>query len=309
MKESELLNEVAVRYDLRCTQMELIRHNENITYSIDNKYLLRVHKSKSGFNTTWHYDGADIIKIHEEELKFIEHLKECGMKVQSPIRNVENKLVTVLKDGTPATLLTWLPGRIVNKNDLTEDFGYELGEMIGKMHVAAKGYQADSFLSYNQDMCRQLSGLISSYSENENKKIDKKYYRTMSTTLELIGDKLKQSESEHILLHSDLSLSNILITENGVVPIDFSLLGYSSPLLDLGSVYCFVTDEKCKMSTIKAYEEVRGCRVDRKEIDYYFALQILLGIVLHHELWKDEDWFAKRLPEWCEEIFSSLGNK
>ncbi|MDF2845950.1 MAG: hypothetical protein K0R00_4376 [Herbinix sp.] len=306
MTEADLLNEVSVRYGLPCAKIELIRHNENITYCIDNKYLLRVHKSKSGFNTTWRYEGADIIKIHEEELKFIEHLKERGMNVQSPIRNVENNLVTVLKDGTPATMLTWLPGRIVNKNDLTENFGCELGVMIGKMHAAAKGYQADSFLNYNQDMCRNLIELISSYSENE--KIDKKYYRTMSATLELIGDKLKQSESEHILIHSDLSLSNILITEDGLVPIDFSLLGYSNPLLDFGSVYSFVTDEKCKMSTIKAYEEFRGYKVNRREIDYYFALQILLGIVLHHDLWRNEEWFAKRLPEWCNEIFRSLAH-
>lgn len=307
MKEADLLKEVSLQYGLPCTQIELIRHNENITYCIDHKYLLRVHKSKSGFDTTWRYEGADIIKIHEEELKFIEHLKECGMNVQSPIRNVENKLVAVLSDGSPATMLTWLSGRIVNKNDLTEDFGYELGEMIGNMHVAANGYHAECFLNYNQDMCRQLIELISSYSINE--KIDKKYYRTMAATLELIGDKLKQSESEHILLHTDLSLSNILITENGLVPIDFSLLGYSNPLLDFGSVYSFITDEKCKISTIKAYEDVKGSRVDRREIDYYFALQILLGIVLHHDLWRNEDWFAKRLPEWCNEIFSSLSNK
>ncbi|MBP1755325.1 MAG: hypothetical protein H6Q59_1723 [Firmicutes bacterium] len=307
MKKADLLNEVSVQYGLPCTQIELIRHNENITYCIDNKYLLRVHKPKSGFNTTWHFEGADIIKIHEDELIFLEHLKECGMNVQSPIRNVDNKLVTVLKDGTPATMLTWLAGRTVNKNDLTEEFGRELGEMIGKLHLAAKGYHADSSLNYNQDMCKQLIELLSSYSDNE--KIDKEYYNAMSTTLELIGDKLKQSESEHILLHSDLSLSNILITENGLVPIDFSLLGYSNPLLDLGSVYCFVSDEKCRMSIIKAYEEVRGCRIDIREIEYYFALQILLGIALHHELWSNEEWFAKRLPEWCNEIFWPLANK
>lgn len=304
MEELDLLNEVSMKYGIPCTKIELIRHNENMTYCINDKYLLRVHKSKAGFNTTWHYNGADAIRVHESELEFIEYLKECGIYVQSAIRNLDDKLVTVLKDGIPATMLTWLPGRIVNKSDLTEEFGHELGTMIGKMHMAAQGYRVDDFISYNQDLCQRLMRLISSYFHSG--KLAQKHYEVMSNALKLIGYRLKQSESEHILVHSDLSLSNILITENGLAPIDFSLLGYSNAMLDFGSVYSFVSDEKCRMNIIRSYEEVRGYKVDVGEIDYYLALQILLGITLHFELWINEDWFTKRLSEWCSEIFLPL---
>ena len=307
MNELDLLNEVSIQYGIPCAKIELIRHNENMTYCIDGMYLLRVHKPKAGFNTTWLYNNADIIRIHERELEFIEHLKEHGVYVQSPIRNIDNKLVTVLKDGIPITMLTWISGRIVNKDDLTEQFGYELGKMIGRMHVAAKDYYADNFIRYDENLCKRLIGLISNYFDSGN--LDEKYYEAMFNALESIEYRLKLSEPEHILLHSDLSLSNILITENGLVPIDFSLLGYSNAMLDFGSVYAFVNDEKCRMSTIKAYEEVRGYKVDAREIDYYFALQVLLGITLHYELWINEDWFAKRLPQWCNEIFIPLAHK
>ena len=127
--------------------------------------------------------------------------------------------------------------------------------------------------------------------------------------MDLIGDKLNQSEAEYIHIHSDLSLSNILINDDGLIPIDFSLFGYSTPMLDFGSIYCFVDEAYCRISIVKGYEEITGCKINTDEIDLYFALQILLGIGLHYELWINEDWFYKRLPEWCNESFIPLVKK
>lgn len=304
MKELDLLNNALQQYGMPLAKAELIRHNENMTYCIDNNYLLRIHKSKDGFNTASFYKDVNIIKIHENELKFLEHLKNYGICVQSPIKNIDNELVTVLKDGTSATMLTWLPGRIINKNDLTEELGYELGKMVGKIHVAAKNYHSDYFISYDQELCQRLIEFLFSYYISG--KLDKKYYEAMTNALKLIGDKLKQSEGEYILLHSDLSLSNILITDDGLTPIDFSLLGYSNPMLDFGSIYCFVDEISCRHRIIEGYQKITGCKIDINQIDFYFALQILLGIVLHYELWMNEDWFLKRLPEWCNNTFIPL---
>lgn len=307
MCELILLRDALQRYGLTGAKAEFIRHNENMTYCIDDKFLLRIHKSKIGFSTLPFYKDVDIIKNRENELKFLEHIKSNGFYVQSPIRNDENKLVTVLGDGTVATMLTWYPGRILDKGDLSEALGYKLGEMLGKVHIAAKGYNSDYSFKYDKMLCRRLQGFL--FDLFMSQRLDNKYYEIMSNTLELIGDKLEQSKDQYIHLHSDLSLSNILITNEGLKPIDFSLFGLSTPMLDFGSIYCFVDDENCRISIVKGYEEITGCKINTDEIDIYFVLQILLGIVLHYELWINEDWFCKRLPKWCNEIFIPLLKK
>ncbi len=307
MCELDLLDDALQRYGMTSAKVELIRHNENMTYCIDDNFLLRIHKSKDGFSASPFYKDIDMIKVRESELKFLEHLKSNGLYVQSPITNDNDELVTVLGDGTAVTLLTWLPGRTLDKSDLSEELGYKLGEMLGKLHISAKGYRTDYTLRYDQKLCQRSQELLLNLFSNE--RIDKKYYEIVINTLELIGDKLKQSETEYIHIHSDLSLSNILVTNDGLIPIDFSLFGYSDPLLDFGSFYCFVNDANCRLSIVKGYEEQTGRKINTDEINIYFALQIILGIVLHYELWINEDWFYKRLPEWCNETFTPLLEK
>lgn len=304
MCELNLVSEALRRYGLSDEKAELIRHNENMTYCIDDKFLLRIHKSKKGFSTLPFYKDVDIVKNRENELRFLEHLKSRGLYVQSPIRNDDNNLVTVLGDGTVVTMLKWYPGRILVKGDLSEALGYKLGEMMAKVHIAAKGYNVDYPLKYDKLLCQRLQELLFNLFEKE--RLDYKYYEIMNNSLKIIGDKLKQSEAEYIHIHSDLSLSNILITNDGLIPIDFSLFGYSTPMLDFGSIYCFVDDENCRISIVKGYEGITGCKIKTDEIDIYFALQILLAIVLHCELWINEDWFCNRLQEWCNGTFIPL---
>ncbi len=299
---SNILNEILMQYNISNAEADLIRYNENMTYCIDGKYLLRIHKSKPGLKIMHLDNNVDLIKRRENEIRFLLHLAANGFNVQAPIKNINDKFVTVHEDGTVATMLTWIPGRTLTEADLTDQFGYDLGKMLGRMHRAAKGYDANEVINYDQELCRKLISIFTIY-YNDNK-LNRKYFESISNALELIGDKLKQSEP--IYLHSDLSLSNILITEKGLVPIDFSLFGYSSPMLDFGSVFCFVNGESCRENIINGYKDVTGVVVNESEIAYYVSLEIILGIVLHMELWIGEEWFVKRLPEWCSNNFDQL---
>lgn len=305
---SDLLNDLLQQYNMPHAKAELIRHNENMTYCIEEKYLLRIHQPKPGFNTAHFNKEIDIVNMHENELRFLMQLDAAGLYVQKPICNMNGKLVTVHQSGIAATMLTWLPGRILTKEDISGQCGIELGAEIGRllcrMHQAAKGFQAGDVIMYDQLLCIKLISLLSTYYKNGSLK--QEHFGSMTRALELIGDQLKQTEAEHICLHSDLSLSNILMTKQGLVPIDFSLFGYSDPLLDFGSIYCFVNDEACRKSIVTGYEEEMGTQISVSKIKYYFAFQILLGIILHYELWVNEEWFAKRLPEWCRDNFDVL---
>ncbi len=298
------IEEALSSYAMPGAAYKLIRHNENMTCNIEDKYLLRIHKSKDGFDTTEFYRGADMREIHENELRFIEHLGRYDICVQTPIYNKDKNLVTELSDGTLSTMLTWLPGRIVEKTDLDADLGYKLGEMTAKLHIASKEYCSKGYISYDESLCIRMSDRLAKYlGQNE---IEPEHIQIMIEALIYIGNKLKQTENEYILVHSDLSMSNVLITDRGLAPIDFSLLGYSTPMLDFGSIYAISADEAFRTGAIKGYEANMQKLVNRLMIDCCFALQILLSIVLHIELWKNEEWFKKRLPEWCEEVFLPL---
>lgn len=124
--------------------------------------------------------------------------------------------------------------------------------------------------------------------------------KCLCDALHKIGIHLEHNKKKWIPIHSDLSLSNILITEQGLAFIDFSLFGISSPLLDFGSIYAFIDSDECREKILYAYHQTTGIKVKEQDIKYYLAFQILLSIFLHFDLWYKEEWFQKRLPQWCE---------
>ncbi len=297
----EWAEEALQRYNIEYTSCELIRHNENMSYNIDDRYLLRIHKSKEGFTTLAMHEEVDDRRLHSAEVDFLLHLKRQGLYVQTPVRNRNDEFITLLQDGTAATMLTWIPGRTLEKEDLNETTGYQLGVMLSKMHKAAQGFTSQDTYCYDKTVCDRLCKMFEE--EPRNEAIESRFYEVVIQTLKCIGLKLKEAEPDFLCLHSDLSLSNVLLTDRGLVPIDFSLFGYSSPLLDFGSFYCFTQDEQIKDSMVKGYEEDRGVSLNKDEIRLYFAFQILLGIGLHYKFWYREEWFCKRLTEWCRETF------
>ncbi len=304
MTGQELAEEALQQYAIEYEKCELIRHNENMTYNIDDRYLLRIHRSKEGFTTSVMHEEIDACRLHNAEAEFLLHLKKNGLYVQTPVKNRKNEFITILKDKTPATVLTWIPGRTLEKEDLNETTGYQLGVMLRSMHKAAQGFSSCDTYRYDKAVCDRLSKMFEDAPRNET--IESRYYEIIVQTIACIRTKLKEAEPDFLCLHSDLSLSNVLLTGQGLVPIDFSLFGVSSPLLDFGSFYCFTQEEKIRDSMIKGYEEKGEVSLNKDEIKLYFAFQILLGIGLHYELWYKEEWFCKRLPKWCQETFEPV---
>lgn len=290
MEPNELTSAALEAYGVTESETVFIRHNENMTYCVDEAYLLRIHKPRTGFATDFFHSGIDTASLHEDELRFLEHLRTCGLQVQRPLRNREGRLVTVLPDGTPATMLKWLPGRPLEDADLTPEMGDMLGNMLGALHTASATFHAASqsaFRRYDYVLCERLNKLFAGY--HEHGRLETPYFMQISGALRVIGEALRESAESHILVHSDLSCSNILVTERGLVPIDFSLLGYSTPMLDFGSLFCFIGEERCQEQIIRSYETAMGTTVDRWLIDCCVALQILLSIALHYEVWEGED--------------------
>jgi len=300
----QILEEALTCYGLSDSDTTLIRHNENRTYCVDGKYLLRIHKHKDGFTTDPLYEGFDRTELYRSELSFLAYLKKCDMHVQTPVRNKKGCLVTLLRDGTPATVLTWLEGHTVDKNELSPALCRKIGAMTAKLHLASRNFPPVSSIRYDGRMCVRLARKLTDLSKSG--LIVSVRYEVLNAALNIIGDFLHAAENEFILVHSDLSLSNMLITESGLAPIDFSLSGYSHPMMDIGCLYCVVSGSVHRHAIAEGYETASDRKIDFYAVDCLFALNVLLGIILHWESWTKEDWFAKKLADWCDHIFGPL---
>ena len=62
--------EALAHYNITATEIELLRHNENLTYRVGNEYLLQIHEPTEGFSAEFFYDGVDRVEIYKSELDF-----------------------------------------------------------------------------------------------------------------------------------------------------------------------------------------------------------------------------------------------
>ena len=293
MKESEYLSETLSRYGLEGANAEFIRHNENLTYNIGGEYLLRIHKPKDGFSAESVFCGYDRTALRRTELELLKHLHDKGMTVQLPVQNADGDLVTILSDGTAATMLKWIEGRILDKQEADVDLCREIGRMIARIHRNSDGYNPAGAFRYDNELC---CGLAKRLEADRVLTGEEKcsYFREL---LYRIGQELDGKQM--VYTHADLSWSNILLTKSGLVPIDFSLGGMCVPEMDLSAVFCGISDKELRRAILEGY----SMPLDGRMLDATFVLNILLGIVLHIGLWTKEEWFDRKCDTWKREIF------
>ena len=121
LKDYDLISEALVKFSIQDKKIEFIRHNENLTLKIDEKYLLRIHKPADSFQAISQYTDINVNKMREAELSFLAYLHKNGMNVQIPAKSKEETFVVELTNGICATMLQWIPGRIIEKEEVTTD--------------------------------------------------------------------------------------------------------------------------------------------------------------------------------------------
>ncbi|HKM35723.1 MAG TPA: GNAT family N-acetyltransferase [Lachnospiraceae bacterium] len=314
-----LLKEALKLYGLEKAKTRFIRHNENMTFQIADQYLLRIHKRIEGFSEATTHEGLDLIEVRRQELIFLEYLRHCGIQVQTPVPNKNGEMVTLFSSGVAATMLTWIEGHTVEEEGCTPELARQIGEMVARMHQAARAYEAEisnkstkthesgvmsaKLLSYDEHLCARLKKKL--FQVADHCQFSKEDTDSMAGALDVIALELQKTKKDAILLHSDLSLSNMLVTLTGMVPIDFSLFGYCHPMMDLGGLYCCVNGVEIRRAIADGYRQA-GEKIDFHALDCCFALAILLGVITHCESWAGQEWFADRMKHWCGETFGPL---
>lgn len=312
-----MVEEALKHYLLRNPKAELIRHNENMTYKITcegNIYVMRIHRPTDGFS-------VDIFGVRENkaeylsgELKAIDFLrKRTGIRVQKPVFNIDGETVTFLSDGTPVTLLEWIDGETLESVSVTPEILYKVGAMTAEMHICFRNIRPEDGIrrfSYDNILLSEIKKQIDRALDTKN--ITAGHADTIKASLREISLRMDILDDNHesiMLIHSDLSKSNIIYSGGKLIPIDFSLSGYSYFYMDIGSLFGhFIKDEE-REAIIRGYRSITGEAVEQYFIEPFLVLQVILFIVCQHEKIAKLEWFSGAMDRWYGDLFVPLTEK
>lgn len=284
-----LLNEALHTFGL--THAEFIQQHENAVYRADEKYLLRIHKAADGLHVA--HDPAQ----RRAELALLTHLADAGMNVQRPLAEA------TLSDGTQATLLTWLEGRHITEAEFTSDMQHQIGAMTARLHQAAEGFQHHAMRRYDAAHVARLTDVLKQMGERHHLNMDE--IAVACEAARVIEDRLGKAADAFIPIHCDLSQSNILLTESGPVPIDFSLCGVGHPMHDLGILMGNTSTQAQRGAMAEGYKAAGG-HIDLPLLDAGYTLGLLEALDFHADVWPKEPWFPARLTRWVDEQLRPL---
>lgn len=316
---NNLLREALYNYEIMHPQIEFIRHNENKTYKIkdpilNKKYVLRIHKPSEDFSLDIFYDNKNIVKHLYEEINILNSIRDnTNIDIQIPIRNKNGHFVTLLTDGTPVTLLTWINGNTIDKFDLNEEILFKLGAMVGEFHRFSKDCsksKSASLYSYDKKLLKKITHKL--IDGVELKIISWKQFEIIDHAIDEISnliDKLDLQKKSKGIVHSDLGKSNIIVSDTGeIVPIDFGLSGISYYYMDLGSLFSHFNKTEEQSLILKGYKSIIKDDIEIKYIETFMVFQIILFIATHIEKADKLKWFSSAIDRWSIEFFNPFIN-
>lgn len=297
--EHKYIKEALSHYNIPESEAVLLRHNENMTFRIGTDYLLQIHAPVEGFQTQHIYEGADRTALRETEIKFLLYLKEQGMVIREPIENCDGEFITKLDNGIMVTVSKWIEGESLDKLEMTSEYCSRIGALTAALHRCSKGFKGFPIIAYDGQQCARIK---ESFRNIEGGGLNPAYFKIIQRTCDAVGIVLQKVQNDFMVLHADLSPSNILATKDGLVAIDFSLFGMGHPMLDLANLFATINGLACRQKIAEGYIDAGGI-IHYGALDACFVLSILGGIAIHFEQWSRRDWFEDRMKRWCKESF------
>lgn len=300
----DIIREALKTFGMEDAQYDMIRHNENITCKVmfeGQFYSLRIHQPIEGFSTkliTGYKNDTDLMR---SEVDLLLHMMQNGFDhLQKPMRNVQGEYVSEVDGGIPAMLLTWVEGCAIPA-EAGSKYAEEIGELACRIHLAVKGFAGER-IEYDNQLCDRMTEeireavAIGHLPAGVGQRCMKELAVVRRTQNKYA------SEGRTTMIHADLSLGNILITDHGLIPIDFSLSGYGSLAQEAGMLMSNYQDEDSCKRLLKGFSKA-GEEIDATDADIFLAYSILLFICTHHNRVYREAWFRNALGMWCERLF------
>lgn len=302
--EYNYLTEALANYDIDKSDVEFIRHNENMTYRVGKQYLLQIHEPLEGFSTGYLYEKYDRTEIRKSEIVFQQHLKKQGMQIREVIENRSGQPMTRLKCGTCVTVSKWIPGESLDNFKLDDTLCIQIGQLIGRLHRYAAGFSVSPSIVYDQQHCHAAKTRIQCL---QSIGLDPAYSEIMQMACDIVGARLHKVRNEYVMLHGDLSPSNILKTDEGLVAIDFSFLGMGHPMYDLAVMFGNVGGVRRRQKIAEGYRAAGGT-IRYEILDACYVLANLDFIGIHYDQCRKQDWYETRMKQWYQEIYTPFVN-
>jgi len=167
--------------------------------------------------------------------------------------------------------LSWLDGSDLVNTTITEELVYQIGQMIGKLHnataeitnIVRRIYYDEVYLSRVSNELRKAYEL---------KHIEAQHYELIETVLYHIKQIIAEEVQNFILIHSDLSKSNIILHNGNLSPIDFSLSGYGIPEMELSEIICSLHADEYIPALIEGYESITNHKINHSYLKVGFLL-------------------------------------
>lgn len=313
-------NKVLLLYPISYTQIEFIRHNENMIFKIidDNKkesYVLRIHKSKViGFSGLQH-----TYPCLKSEMEYLEHLaKDTSLSVQAPIHACKGELVAIsmdeeTKEPLYSTLLKWLDGNTLNvSEEILDDIIFTFGANVAKLHMGSMNFKPSNEFKRPSYSIEDLELAMKKLEYGiEVELFDAEQYKLMTEVAERVIDNLKildKRSNAWGLIHADYQPGNIIVNNGDLSFIDFCLSGYGYYLFDLGSAGTIIKSEKRNIF-LDGYASILPFSLD--DLVYIDSLIFYDCFISYNLFIQDADnrgWIKKSAEKLCKDFFPKFLN-
>jgi len=304
----KLLRIALGHYKITNFSSSFIRHNENITFKIENiednnSYVLRIHSPiTSGLQGVQHtFEGLNA------EMELLNSLNyHTSLQLQQPMKNKTGNMVTTIVDEennfiTLATLLTWKEGVVyTGKEANSQNIAYEVGVVLAKLHHFSNNWAIPQpFIRPNYDIekYRNLTDRLQ-YGVDINLFTSKDYDVILETMkyIKIIFDRTPKTNNNWGIIHADLQGGNIIVNNDNVIPIDFGFMGYGYYLFDIG-VTLTSFDKNHRKKVLEGYKAIRNFN-DKDEllISAGFILAIFGGFGFKVNDKVAHEWIKRRMP-------------
>lgn len=263
------------------SKITLLNLSENATFLAEDdcdKLIIRVHRP--GYNNR---------KEIESELVWINEIKEKGIvNTPSPVQTNDGDYIAVINDGDEdryVVAFEYVEGKKPSVSKDLADWFYKLGVITARLHSHSKGWDLPEGFQrkdWSLEKCIGPDGHWGDWRNSIN--LDEEGANTIQKACEIIKKRLDdygKSNDRFGLIHSDLRLANLLISDDQMCVIDFDDCGFSWFAYDFAAAISFHELDPMVPSLMAAW--IKGYRTvsdftyeDEKEIPTFILLRRIL---------------------------------
>jgi len=297
----KVLEKCALVFGLKLKDVTYIGGFENFVYGFkknDKEYILRIGHSD--------HREYDMIRA---ELDWVNFLAENEAAVSTPIKSITGELVEIIKinNGSYFTVTAYekAKGNRPSKENIKDEFSFEYGRAIGKLHQLTKEYKVAEGIHKRYEWYEDIlftNG--TSFLPKEDKYIIEKYDELIAYL-----KKLPTDVNSYGLIHTDIHFGNFFVDDDKITIFDFDDCSYKWFISDIAIAIFYLTafgmDSDKRNSFAKEFLSsfMKGYNVENKldefwlkELKNFIKLrEFTIYMVIHRSF------DANNLPEWASE--------